>query len=91
MGRRRRNRHGGNGGMGGNGLAGEDSGHEETLAPTYVSVRENLWNAESDAPVLALDGLRPWEEIRGPALLLEEDGATLPDGYIADSQDPQQL
>jgi tetratricopeptide (TPR) repeat protein len=54
-------------------------------------VREKLWNAESDTPVLALDGLRPWEEIRGPALMLEEDGATLPDGYIADSQDPQQL
>ncbi len=74
-----------------NGSMGNDSGGEETLAPTYVSVRESLWDAESDTPVLALEGLRPWEEIRGPALLLEEDGATLPDGYSADSQDPQQL
>jgi Flp pilus assembly protein TadD len=91
MGRRHRNRHAGNGGGDANGPMDAGNAREETLAPTYVSVREKLWNAESDAPVLALDGLRPWEEIRGPALLLEENGATLPDGYIADSQDPQQL
>src|SRR5437660_4213589 len=88
MSRRRRHRHGsGNGQQ----SAGGNGAHGESLAPPFVSMREKLWNAESDTPVLALDGLRPWEEIRGPALMLEEAGATLPDGYIADSRDPQQL
>ncbi len=59
------------------------------LTPTYVSVGPTAWAAESDAPVLPLEGLQPWDAIRGPALaLVEEPGhEELP----ADSSDPAQL
>jgi tetratricopeptide (TPR) repeat protein len=90
MGRRHRNRHGANGRNGNGGAIGAPAG-DEALAPTYVTVRQSLWNAESDTPVLALEGLRPWEEIRGPALLLEDDQPDGTDAFIADSRDPQQL
>ena len=62
----------------------------EVLAPTYVSVGEAAWSAESDTPVLALDGLKPWEEIRGPAILLDDEPAPA-ESYIPDSNDPRQL
>jgi Flp pilus assembly protein TadD len=49
------------------------------LTPTYVTVRseadpQEAGVAERDviAPVLPLDGLEPWAEIPGPALLVEE-------------------
>jgi len=45
-----------------------ETGAAETLAPVYVSVGESAWHASSDAPVLELEGLQPWEEIRGPAI-----------------------
>lgn len=61
----------------------------KTLAPLYVSVGAAAWHAESDAPVLALDGLKPWEEIRGPALALDEPPA--PTLLHADSKDPAQM
>lgn len=90
MGRRHRNRHGANG-RSGNGTAIGAPAGDDGLAPTYVTVRQSLWNAESDTPVLALEGLRPWEEIRGPALLLEDEQPDGTDTFIADSRDPQQL
>jgi len=63
----------------------------ETLAPVYVSVGASAWQAESDTPVLALEGLKPWEAIRGPALALDDDPA--PVGLVGgeDSKDPAQL
>jgi Flp pilus assembly protein TadD len=42
----------------------------ETLAPTYVPLQGR--HPLMLAPVLALEGLDPWAEIRGPALLLDE-------------------
>ncbi len=90
MSRRHRNRHGADGRTGNGGAIGSPAG-DDALAPTYVTVRQSLWNAESDMPVLALEGLRPWEEIRGPALLLEDDQPDGTDAFIADSRDPQQL
>ena len=62
----------------------------ETLAPTYVPVEPSPWSAESDTPVLALEGLRPWEEIQGPPIALDQEEAPTsnPD---RDSADPQQL
>jgi len=63
----------------------------EILTPVYVSVGASAWQAESDTPVLALDGLKPWEEIRGPSLALDEG----PEGTRMlgdpDSKDPTQL
>src|SRR3989338_9839647 len=62
----------------------------ETLAPTYVSVGAEWESADVVAPVLALDGLKPLEEIQGPALMLEDEpGAT--DTLVAEVDDPQQL
>jgi tetratricopeptide (TPR) repeat protein len=61
----------------------------EMLAPTYVTVGAAAWAAESDAPVLALEGLRPWETIRGPVLVLDEVPEAAP--RIPDSDDPIQL
>ena len=59
-------------------------------APTYVSVGAAWESADVVAPVLALEGLQPWEEIRGPALMLEDDPeATEP--RMAEVGDPQQL
>lgn len=60
------------------------------LAPVYVSVGAAAWPAESDAPVLALEGLTPWERIRGPVLALDDE-ATEPQHFHADSKDPAQL
>ena len=50
------------------------SGQSPILAPTYVPVRAEPPSAERlvEAPVLPLEGLEPWAEIRGPALALEE-------------------
>ena len=49
-------------------------GQSPILAPTYVPVRTEPVSAERlvDAPVLPLEGLEPWADIRGPALALEE-------------------
>lgn len=51
-----------------------ENGQSPTLAPTYVPVRTEPVSAERlvEAPVLPLEGLEPWAEIRGPALALEE-------------------
>jgi len=61
----------------------------DVLAPIYVSVGESAWHAASDAPVLALEGLQPWEEIRGPVIALYEDAER--DLPKPDSSDPAQL
>jgi tetratricopeptide (TPR) repeat protein len=62
----------------------------ETLAPTYVPVSPGAWSAESDTPVLPLEGLKPWDEIRGPAIALDEEQA--PRSTLGrDSDDPSQL
>jgi len=49
-------------------------GPSPILAPTYVPVRAEPVPDEqmAEAPVLPLEGLEPWAEIRGPALALEE-------------------
>ncbi len=62
----------------------------DVLTPVYVSVGASAWQAESDTPVLALDGLQPWEEIRGPVLALEDDPQPA-SPFPADSRDPAQL
>lgn len=62
----------------------------DTLAPTYVpmpATRE--WTPDVEAPVLALEGLQPWEPIAGPALALEEP--ELDEGRVIESDDPCQL
>jgi len=61
----------------------------DVRAPVYVSVGTPAWAAESDAPVLALEGLQPWEQIRGPVLALDEEPP--PTFFHADSRDPAQL
>jgi Flp pilus assembly protein TadD len=55
------------------------SGEAPILAPTYVTVRPEAAYAPPAAelpavvaPVLPLEGLDPWAEIAGPALLVEE-------------------
>jgi len=63
----------------------------ETLAPVYVSVDEAGWQAESDMPVLPLEGLKPWERIRGPALALDEEPVDAHMQAGEDSKDPAQL
>ncbi len=68
--------------------ASEVAESEQMLAPTYVTVGEGAAAAESFAPVLALEGLKPWDEIRGPAL---EPEAATPENGRADSRDPFQL
>jgi len=62
----------------------------ETLAPTYVPVEPSPWSAESDTPVLPLEGLQPWDEIPGPAIGLDQEPAT-PTNPTRDSDDPSQL
>ena len=49
-------------------------GPSKILTPTYVPVRAEPVSARrlAQAPVLPLEGLDPWAEIRGPALALEE-------------------
>jgi tetratricopeptide (TPR) repeat protein len=93
MGRsRRRNRH--RGGLGQHPLVHVEPlpASSDALEPVFVSVGAHAWQAESDAPVLPLDGLAPWEEIRGPAIALYEDAeevsALMPE---SDSRDPAQL
>lgn len=61
----------------------------EVLAPTFVSVAPHAWEAESDFPVLALDGLQPSDAITGPVLALYEPSPE--DGPLPDSADPSQL
>jgi len=86
MGRsRRRQRRNGNGN--GNGDMAESARPMETLAPVYVPVAPE--RPPAAAPVLELDGLDPWTEIRGPALALEETSE--PDGAVAVCADPAQL
>ncbi len=63
----------------------------ETLTPVYVSVGAAAWQAESDAPVLALEGLKPWDAIRGPALALDDAPAPVLQAGGEDSKDPAQL
>jgi tetratricopeptide (TPR) repeat protein len=50
------------------------SGPSKILTPTYVPVRAEPVSAGrlAVAPVLPLEGLDPWAEIRGPALAIEE-------------------
>ena len=92
MGRRRRHRQGVSEGIGDDAPVGSDAARGDMLEPTYVTVHDGPWNAESDAPALALEGLRPWEEIHGPAILLEDaDRTNGADGLIPDSHDPQQM
>jgi len=84
MGRsRRRLRFGGNG----NGHSAELARLIETLSPVYVPVVSDRPPVE--APVLELEGLDPWTEIRGPALALDDDEQT--DGAVATCDDPAQL
>lgn len=61
----------------------------ETLAPVYVPVEPSPWSAESDTPVLPLEGLQPWEEIRGPAIALDDEAPAAQ--LTLDSSDPEQL
>jgi Flp pilus assembly protein TadD len=61
----------------------------ETLSPTFVSVPSYSWTAESDFPILALDGLNPRDEIHGPDLNLGDLAAA--DLLMRDSDDPSQL
>jgi tetratricopeptide (TPR) repeat protein len=92
MGRRRRRHQMGNGGNGGN-----DHGDplvtlsqtllSDTLSPPYVPVRGDA--SVILAPVLELEGLEPWAEIRGPALALEEIGGE--DEAVLVFDDPAQL
>ena len=83
MGRsRRRLRFGGNG----NGHSGEPARAVETLAPVYVPVISD--RPPVVAPVLELEGLDPWTEIRGPALALDEEPEA---GTAAACDDPAQL
>lgn len=56
------------------------------LAPAYVPMRDD--RAPIIAPVLELEGLDPWTEIRGPALALEDDPDTPP---CLTCDDPAQL
>lgn len=96
MGRSRRRNRRVLGGVAGNdddssGREGQDGAVPvETLAPTYVSVGAEWESADVVAPVLALDGLKPWEEIRGPALMLEEEPEAT-EALVAEVDDPQQL
>ena len=84
MGRsRRRLRFGGNG----NGHSAELARLIETLSPVYVPVVSE--RPPVLAPVLELEGLDPWTEIRGPALAVEEDQEL--DGAVATCDDPAQL
>jgi len=92
MGRsRRRHRH--HGGLGQHPLVHvEPLPATDTLEPVFVSVGARAWEAESDAPVLALEGLAPFDAIRGPAIALFEDAEEMsrlmPE---SDSRDPDQL
>ena len=61
----------------------------EILTPSYVTMPRRDWAAESDTPVLELEGLQPWDQIRGPAIALEEPAQ--PDVFPHDSHDPIQL
>ena len=61
----------------------------EILTPTYVTMPRRDWSAESDTPVLELDGLKPWDQIRGPALALEDERQH--EAFTLDSHDPTQL
>ena len=45
----------------------------EILTPTYVTMPRRDWSAESDTPVLDLEGLKPWDTIPGPAIALEDE------------------
>ena len=84
MGRsRRRQRRDSNG----NGYSTEPAQPMETLAPVYVPVLGERTPAV--APVLELEGLDPWTEIRGPALAVEE----VPEGGVTvlEFDDPAQL
>jgi len=84
MGRsRRRQRRNGNG----NGHMAEPARTMETLAPVYVPVAPV--RPPAVAPVLELDGLDPFTEIRGPALALADEA--LPDAAAPVFDDPAQL
>lgn len=61
-----------------------------TLAPTYVPVAPSPWSAESDTPVLPLEGLQPWEEIRGPSIATDDEPSSS-SPLTGDSGDPTQL
>lgn len=62
---------------------------DETLEPTYETVGAAAWAADSDTPVLALEGLPPGADIPSPALdLLMEPPA---ESIAGDSDDPDQL
>ncbi len=81
MGRsRRRQRQAGDG----NGFSPQST---ETLSPVYVPIPND--RPPVLAPVLELEGLDPWAEIRGPALALDE----VPEGGVTvlEFDDPAQL
>jgi len=82
----------GNGGNGGNGHGDQmvvlsQTLLSETLSPPYVAVRGDP--SVILAPVLELEGLEPWAEIRGPALALEEIADE--DEHVLVFDDPAQL
>ena len=68
------------------------SGQAPILAPTYAPMQAEPVSAErlAEAPVLPLEGLEPWAEIRGPALALEEPPCA-PDGLGLTFVHPDQL
>lgn len=74
MGRMRRRQRRTVDGNGGNGHGPDTGGparlEMQTLAPTYVPMRDG--RPPVVAPVLELEGLEPWAEITGPALVVEE-------------------
>jgi Flp pilus assembly protein TadD len=69
-----------------------NSGGSPILTPTYVPVWTEPVSAERmvEAPVLPLEGLEPWAEIRGPALALDEPPAA-DDGLGLTFVHPDQL
>jgi tetratricopeptide (TPR) repeat protein len=75
-------------GRNGNGHSAELARLIETLSPVYVPVVSE--RPPALAPVLELEGLDPWTEIRGPALALDEEVED--DGVaVLECHDPAQL
>lgn len=70
------------------GEPGNATAADERLSPVFVTV-PGEWDV-TDAPVLPLEGLQPWDEIRGPKLLLEDPIDPLAESH-SDSADPAQL
>src|SRR5690242_11436990 len=61
-----------------------------TLTPTYVPIIVSHWDAESDTPVLPLEGLHADAAIASPSLIIDQDpGPSI--ALTPDSEDPEQL